>query len=249
MKLKLDDKGNAVLQDGHPVYIHDNGTEAPFDAKAAHIQIATLSREAGERRTALKTAEEKLAAFGDLDPAAALKATAFAASLEGKKVLDDEGLQKVISAALKPVQDKLAATENALQQKDGTIHKMMVGDKIKSSAFLEKTVYTPSDAERLYGDHFKIEKGKDGQSDVLVPYDANGTPIYSAVRAGELADVDEALAHIIGSRPDKDSILRATGAGGAGSNPGQGGPAQHGKFDHLSPTERITAAREAGVTQ
>ena len=114
MKLKLDDKGNAVLQDGHPVYIHDNGTEAPFDAKAAHIQIATLSREAGERRPALKVAEEKLAAFGDLDPAAALKATAFAASLEGKKVLDDEGLQKVIGAALKPVQDKLAAAESAL---------------------------------------------------------------------------------------------------------------------------------------
>lgn len=220
MKLKLDDKGNAVLQDGHPVYIHDNGSEAQFDAKAAHVQIATLSREAGERRTALKVAEEKLAAFGDLDPAAALKATAFAASLDGKKVLDDEGLQKVISAALKPVQDKLTATETALQQKDGTIHKMMVGDKIKSSAFLEKTVYTPSDAERLYGDHFKIEDGK------MVPYDANGAPIYSAVRAGELADVDEALAHIIGSRPDKDSILRATGSGGAGSNPGQGGKPQ-----------------------
>lgn len=232
MKLKLDDKGNAVLQDGNPVYIHDNGTEAPFDAKAAHIQIATLSREAGERRTALKVAEEKLAAFGDLDPAAALKATAFAASLDGKKVLDDEGLQKVISAALKPVQDKLTATETALQQKDGTIHKMMVGDKIKSSAFLEKTVYTPSDAERLYGDHFKIEDGK------MVPYDANGAPIYSAVRAGELADVDEALAHIIGSRPDRDSILRATGAGGAGSNPGGHHPQNQ---EPLSSVDKIKA--------
>lgn len=40
-----------------------------------------------------------------------------------------------------------------------------------------------------------------------------------------------------------------SGIGGAGSNPGQGGSANTGKFDHLSPTERITAAREAGVTQ
>ncbi|MBK6435180.1 MAG: hypothetical protein IPF83_04385 [Rhodanobacteraceae bacterium] len=29
MKLKLDDQGHAVLQNGMPVYIHDDGKESP----------------------------------------------------------------------------------------------------------------------------------------------------------------------------------------------------------------------------
>lgn len=35
MKLKLDDNGNAVLQDGKPVYVHDDGKEIAFDALQA----------------------------------------------------------------------------------------------------------------------------------------------------------------------------------------------------------------------
>jgi hypothetical protein len=35
MKLKLDAKGNAVLQDGKPVYVHTDGREEAFDAAGA----------------------------------------------------------------------------------------------------------------------------------------------------------------------------------------------------------------------
>ena len=41
MKLKLDDKGAVVVQDGKPVYVTDDGKEIAFDAPATH---ATPSR-------------------------------------------------------------------------------------------------------------------------------------------------------------------------------------------------------------
>lgn len=43
MKLKLDAAGNAVLQDGKPVYIHADGKEAPFDAADALNKLAEVT--------------------------------------------------------------------------------------------------------------------------------------------------------------------------------------------------------------
>ena len=34
MKLKLDVNGNVVVENGMPVYVHDDGKEIPFDVKA-----------------------------------------------------------------------------------------------------------------------------------------------------------------------------------------------------------------------
>lgn len=44
-----------------------------------------------------------------------------------------------------------------------------------------------------------------------------GNPIYSRKNPGELADFDEALEIIISQYPHKDSILRGSGASGAGA--------------------------------
>ena len=224
MKLKLDDKGNAVIQDGNPVYVHDDGSEHPFDAKAAHVALATAKREAGEHRTKLKEAESKLAAFAGIDdPEAALKAMQFAASMDGKKVMDDEGIQKLIQAALKPVQEKLTAAEKAAADKDGHIYKLEVSNKFQSSQFVKEKLLTPPDLlEAAFGKHFKIEGGK------VIATDATGNQIFSKVRAGEPADFDEAIQTLVDSHPMKDHLYRASGASGAGSQGGNGvGSTQH----------------------
>ena len=240
MKLKLDEKGNAVIQDGNPVYIHDDGSEHPFDAKSAHVALATAKREAGEFRTKLKDAETKLSAYSGIeDPEAALKAMQFASSMDGKKVMDDEGIQKLIQSALKPVLAENESLKEKNQKTESMLYETMVGEKIVSSEFLKKTIYTPADAKNLYAKNFKVEDGK------IVPYDLNGSPIYSQKQAGQYADIDEALKVIIDSRPDKDSLYRGgdkSGAGSIGSN--ASGTAS--KYDGMSPTERMTAARAAG---
>ena len=75
-------------------------------------------------------------------------------------------------------------------------------------------VYTPSKMEKLYGDHFAYEDGK------VVGYDkragsktatkyvgANGEPLAFEVVIKKLVEADK----------DKDTILKAKGAAGAGS--------------------------------
>ena len=73
MKLKLDEQGNAVLQDGKPVYVHDDGKEVPFDAPGAMAKIASLNAEAKTHREAKEAAEAKLKAFDGIEDAEAAK--------------------------------------------------------------------------------------------------------------------------------------------------------------------------------
>ena len=244
MKLKLDAQGHIVLQDGHPVYVHDDGTEAPFDAKASHVALATAKREAAESRKALKDTSEKLAAFGDADPAAVTKAMALAASMEGKKVMDDEGIQRLVQSAVKPLQEKLTAQEQEREALNKELYAERVSKQFATSAFIaDKTILTPDIAEAAFGRHFVMEGGK------VVAKDAAGNPIYSTARAGELATFDEAIVTLVNAYPLKDKILRATGQSGSGAQPSNGGgsPAP-GKYDHLKPADRITAARADGLT-
>jgi hypothetical protein len=238
MKLKLDDQGNAVLQDGHPVYTHPDGTESPFDVKAAHVKIGTLTREAAEKRTALKDATDKLSAFSGIeDPAAAVKALAFAESMDGKKAMDDEAIAKVVAAAVKPLQDKIAAQEQAATDLSTELYTERVSKQFASSPFInEKTLLTPDIAEARFGSHFTVEDGK------FIAKDADGEQIYSTVKAGEPANFEEAITALVDAYPRKDDILRASGANGSGS---QQNNAQHNNQEPTTSVQKI----EAGLAE
>lgn len=238
-------EGNSIaVSDGNPVWIDESGAETPADYKAATVKIATLNRENGEHRTKLKEATEKLAAFSGIEnPAEALKALQFAASMDGKKVMDDEGIQKLIQAAVKPLQEKLTATETALTEKDGHIYKLEVSSKFQASPFVKEKLLVPPDMlEATFGKHFKIDSGK------LVATDATGNQIFNV--KGEPANFDEAIQTLVDSHPMKDTIYRASGASGAGStgSTGTGGTGSD-KYAGMKATDRMTAAREAGQTK
>ena len=246
MAWKLDEQGNFVAENGNPVWVADDGSEAPFDAKANIIAAATAKREAAESRKAKKELEEKMAAYeGIEDPAAALKALQFAQSMEGKKVMDDEAIQKLITNAVKPLQSENEQLKADNGKVVASFHEALVGEKILASEFLKKTTYSPADAKAIYGRNFRVEDGK------VVPYDQTGNPIYSTAKAGEYASVDEALQVFIDSRPDKDILYRATGASGAGTPPNGGGAVlnSNNRLANIqNPVERLTAARAAGMT-
>ncbi len=220
MAWKTSAEGSLEVIDGNPVWIGDDGTETAFDAKANIIAAATAKREAAESRKGLKEAEAKLAAFAGIeDPAAALKALQFAGSMEGKKVMDDEGIKKMLEASMKPVLEENAALKAAVGDKDTTIYKMKVSDKFNTSPFIkDKTIFaeTPDVAEAYFSKHIKVEDGK------TVIYDYNGSPVYSSVKAGELADFDEGLSFLINNHPRKDHMLKGTGGSGSGSQASNG---------------------------
>jgi hypothetical protein len=247
MKLKLNADGSAAVQDGKPVYVDDAGQEIPYDVPAMMTKITELNSEAKTHRLAAKEAKEKLAAFeGIEDPAAAIKALQFAQSMEGKKAMDDEAIQKLIQNAVKPLQEKATALETALAEKDGHIYKLEVSNRFQSSPFIkEKSIIPPDMLEATFGKNFKIEGGK------TIAYDASGNQIFSKVRPGEPAQFDEAMQVLFDSHPMKDSLYKASGSSGSGSqqNNGTGNTQKtmtRTAFDAASQVERSEFSKAGG---
>ena len=89
MKLKIDEQGHAVLQDGKPVYVKDDGAEVAFDVTGTVATIGRLNAEAKQHRERAEAAEGKLKGFEGIDdPAKALEAMKITANLDQKKLVD-----------------------------------------------------------------------------------------------------------------------------------------------------------------
>lgn len=253
MKLKLDANGNAVLQDGHPVYVHPDGKEIPFDAPAAVAKISALNGEAKGHRERAEKAEGQMKAFeGIADPAAAIKALATIKNLDDKKLVDAGEVEKVKAEAIKAVR---AEFEPVVKERDtlkGQLDSHLIGGAFSRSKFIAEKFAAPGPAgvevaQALFGNRLKVEDGK------VVGYDGQGNKLYSRAKPGDLADADEAIELIVDAYPHKAHILKGTGASGGGAT--GGGGASGGKksmtraaFNALSPAEQMSAAREAAIT-
>lgn len=235
MKLKLDEKGNVVLQDGKPVYVHDDGKEVAFDAPHAVATITRLNGEAKGHRERAETAETKLKVFEGLDdPDAARKALETVANLDAGKLVQAGKVEEIKAAAQKAAQDQLAAASKAyaseLKARDesiakltSTLHQELIGGSFNRSTLISDKFAIPADlVQARFGSAFKIEDGK------IVAYDNAGNKIFSRARPGELADFEEALETLIDQYPHKESILKADVHGGGGA-PAGGGSGTTGK--------------------
>lgn len=220
MKLKLDANGNAVLQDGKPIYVHDDGKEIAFDAPATVATISRINAEAKSHRERADAAETKLKPYeGITDPTAAMKALETVANLDGKKLVDAGEVQKVKDEAIKAVR----AEYEPIVKKAADLESALYGEKIGGSFARSKVIADkfaiPADmVQARFGQNFKIEDGK------TVAYDATGSKIFSRTRPGEVADFEEALEVLVDGYAYKAQILKGTGASGGGaSGSGQGG--------------------------
>ncbi|WP_149115647.1 DUF6651 domain-containing protein [Limnoglobus roseus] len=257
MKLKLDDKGAVVVQDGKPVYVTDDGKEIAFDAPATRDTIARLNSEAKTHREAKEAAEGKLKLFeGIEDPAKALKALETVKNYDDKKLIDAGEVEKVKKEAKEAFDQQLAATENkykpVVDERDALkneLHQEKLGGAFSRSKFIQDKMAIPVDlAQARFGTNFAIEDGK------IIAKDGSGNRVYSRARPGEVAEFDEALEILVDSYPYRDSILKGTGASGGGaggSGGGTGGKKQvtRAQFDAITdPMERAKVAREATIT-
>lgn len=242
MKLKLDDKGNAVLQDGKPIYVFDDGKEAPFDAPAAMAKISALNAESKGHREKAEGLETKLATFeGIEDPAAAMKAMETVKNLDAKKLVDagevDKVRNEVRTEVTKSYEGKLADLTKQVEDRDGMIYSMKVSGGFANSKFVKDKVAIPADLlEAKFGSAFKVEDGR------VVGY-LNGNKVYSRSKPGELADFDEALESILDAYPQKDAILKGSGASGGGAQPPKGPGATN--TENMSSVDKIEAGLKA----
>lgn len=228
MKLKLDDAGNAVLKDGMPVYVYEDGKEVPFDAPAAMAKIGELNRENKGHRERAEKAEATVKVFEGLDPEAARKALETVKSLDDKKLIDAGKVDEIkaevgnswklkLEETEKAYQAKLEEKDGVIKDRDAQIYSLMVTGQFSRSQFISEKIAVPVGMmEATFGPSFKVEEGK------VVAYQ-NGNKIYSRQKPGELAEFDEALEILVDAFPQKEQILKGTGNTGGGTPPGGGG--------------------------
>lgn len=248
MKLKLDDQGHAVLKDGMPVYVHDDGKEAPFDAAATVATIRARNAEAREHRERAEAAEKALKAFDGIeDAAAARKALETFKNLDQKKLVDAGEVERLKGDINKAWQEKLDAEAKRAQTLEQQLHGEIVGGAFARSKFITENLAIPADmAQAFFGRYFKVEEGK------LRAVDVNGNPIHSRTNPGSPASFDEAIEFHVESYPSKTSILKATqgagsGAPTGGTSHGGGKTITRGEFNKLPPTEQARLATADGV--
>ena len=192
MKLKLDANGNVVVENGMPVYVHDDGKEIPFDAVAAMNKITSLNGEAKTHREAKEAAEANLAKFSGIsDPAKALEALEMMTKIDQKKLIDAGAVDQVKAEITKVFQQQLDEANGKNQQLESQLYDEMIGGRFGGSKFISEKMAIPSEF------------------------------VFSRTKPGELASFDEALESLVESHPQKDYILKASGNSGGGSHQSQ----------------------------
>lgn len=244
MKLKLDENGNVVLQDGKPVYVKDDGTEVTFDAAGT---TATINRLTGELKTTRQDSEKlktTLAAFDGIDdPAAAKTALATVKNYDDKKLVDAGEVEKVKAEAIKASEEKYAPIIKERDDLQTQLHGELIGGGFARSQMIKDKISVPADMiQAQFGRNFKVEAGK------VVAYDNNGNQIFSGSRPGELADFDEALEQLVNGYQFKDQILNGSKAGGGdfGGQKGSQGGVKASLADCKTEAEKIAYLKQAG---
>ena len=116
LKLKLDDTGHAVVQDGKPVYVNEDGKEIPYDVNQANNKISELCKEAKTHREAKEAAEQKLRQFDGIeDPEAARKAIETCNNLDSKKLIDAGEVERVKAEINKAANAKIEEAKKTIE--------------------------------------------------------------------------------------------------------------------------------------
>lgn len=251
MKLKtieIDGKQYAVLQDGMPVYAHDDGKESPFDAAGTVATIRARNAEAKANRERAEAAEAALKAFdGIADADAARKAIETVGKLDQKKLIDAGQVDAAVAAALKPVQDKFDVEAKRAASLEQQLHNEIVGGAFARSKFIVDKLAIPADmVQAAFGARFSVKEGK------LSAAGVDGGPIFSRKNPGSAADFDEALEILIDAYPHKETILKADNKPGSGAptnGGGQGGKQSINRtaFEALEPSGRSDFISKGGV--
>jgi len=247
MKLKLDEKGNVVVQDGMPVYVHEDGKEIPFDAPAAMTKITALNGEAKSHRLAKEAAEGKLKDFDGVDIESARKALETVKALDGGQLKTAEAVEKIRKEIadtfeadrknlLKQAELKERDLGEKLSKKDSTIRQLMLRSNFESSPHFSgdkpKTTMLPDVAAEFFGRHFEVV-GDLPSIRIIGKNPATGETILSRERYGEPANFEEAISYMIEQHPGKDRLLMAK-PGGPGATGSQATSGKSVKWDDES---------------
>lgn len=238
----------AVLKDGNPVYIDDNGKEITYDPVSMHATIGRLNKESQTHREAKEAAEADLKKFEGLDPVKAAKALKTVQSLDDKKLIDAGEVERVIGEKTKAFQEKLDEANAKNEALENKFNSEKINTAFASSEYIKEKLAVPADmAQATFGKHFVFKEG------VMTPVDSAGNTIYSDSNPGDVASFDEALAKVVNSYSHRDSILKGSGHNGSGTRePDAGGAGgrkiTRAEFESATPTQQQKFATDPDVT-
>ena len=241
---KKDADGKLVLDgDGNPIFVNAAGVEQSVKGDT----IANLQSEAKGHRTAKENAESTLAKYRDangklLDPEAAAKAIDTVSKIDAKTLIDAGKVDEVKAQIEAAYKTQLTEKDAAIATRDATINTMKIDGVFKGSEFIAERVAMPRDFfEAAMRSQFKVED--DGK---IAAYDRSGNRLMSKKNIGEYADPNEALEMLVEMHPQKDTILKASNAGGSGNN-GGGGARGNGRTMKRSDFEALPPADQASI--
>ena len=240
---KVDTDGNLEKDaEGNPVYIGTDGKEQSVQGDT----ISRLNGEAASHRKAKEKAEADLEKFKDVDPEKYKEAVETLAKIDQKKLIDAGEVDKVKDEISKGFTAQIAEKDKAIEALTGNLDGLKLETSFANSEFLNTQVGVPKSMFKAeFGRHFKMEDGKP------VPYGPDGNKVYSKKNMGEVASFDEALEILVGSRADKDEILKADGhqgsdSQGKGGGRGTGRRVMRSEFEKMSPAQQSETSQLAG---
>ena len=196
MKLKLDEKGQVVLENGLPVWVADDGKEIAYDVPRLVGDLSRVNSESAGRRKDIETLNKKLKTLEGIDPIKYRELEEKLASIDQGKLIDagwvdelkasiSKGYEQRLSEMQKMVADKDVSHKSEMDKVQGRIRNMAVKSLFDGSNFLrDKTVLTPDIAFSSFGQNFTVEEDGDGYK---ISASINGQPILSRTNPGELA--------------------------------------------------------------
>lgn len=252
-KIKLDAEGHAVLENGIPVWILDDGKELAIDAPKNHATIAATRDERDAARDRVRELEGEIKAFGASPEArkVAAEKLKLALALDDKKLVEAGKVDEVVAERLKPAKAEWDAERARIEaERDavrGELKSAVVGKAFATTKAVEGTILTGSIAEAMFGQHFDVENGQP------VAYrNVNGKRerIYSRKDPAQIADFDEALSIQIQSHPDFSAWKKGTGSTGGGAPGGATGSndktVSRAAFEALPPAAKLEHVRGGG---
>lgn len=251
-------KPYCVMQNDKPLYEDVEGKEVEFDVEHAVSRINILGGEARKLRKEKEDAEAKFKPYEGLDADKARQALKTVENIKDGELISAGKAEEIKVAAAKAAEERVAAANKAAQEQleaikadNEKLFKQLHAEKIggsfaRSKYIAEKTLLPGPAAEKIFGDHFKIEDNK------IIAYGPDGNKVYSRAKPGSDAEFEEAIEMLIDTYPFRDSILKGSG-GGTGARPGAGGGIGGGKvmlraeFEKLDPTARMAKMTEGTV--
>lgn len=198
--------------EGNPVWVAGDGKEQTI----APGYINRLNTEAATYRTQAREAQQRLEAFGDLDPVVAKTAVTKLKDVDFDALINKGELETVKSQMREQSEAAISEMTQKLTAAQQRVNDLTLTNAFRSSTFLNERVALPGDVvQAMFRDRFKVEDGKP------VPTNERGEPLIN--KHGNVASVDEAFEVYINARTDKDVWLKAPAVGGSGSQGGGGG--------------------------